>query len=64
MKHLTSKRRNLDETPNLRGQFRWMKHLTIHVVKEHVVKEQVVGTAGLLKNGTATKQPKKKKGPL
>ena len=27
----------------------WMKHQYIHVVKEHVVKEQVVGTASLLK---------------
>ena len=40
------------------------KHPDTHVVKEHVVKEQVVGTDSLLKNGTATKQPKKKKGPL
>ena len=46
------------------GPIPLMKHPDIHVVKEHVVKEQVVGTAGLLKNGTATKQPRQARGLL
>ena len=32
MKHLDSKRRNLDETPNL-GPISLMKHLDTHIVK-------------------------------
>ena len=39
-----------------------MKHPDIHVVKEHVVKEQVVGTASLLKNGNHNKQPQQTRG--
>ena len=61
MKHPDSKRQNLDETPGLRSDS--MDETPGHtLVKEHVVKEQVVGTASLLKNGTATKQPRQTRG--